>query len=112
MFVDAAPPAPPPPLTVEHPPTFTALSAAEVEALWEGEQELIVDSHDDADVHHDAVDDEDDDHDHEDLAIDDEESQSPDDDEASVDLGDWRAARRRIGMTRIPPGRRAKPQAA
>jgi hypothetical protein len=37
------------------------------------------------------------------------ETQSPDDDEASEHLGDWRAARARVGATRIPPRR---PQAA
>ena len=80
MFVDVAPPAP---------PTFTALSEAEVEALRDAEDEPVASRHDE-----------------------DEATQSPDDDESSVELGDWRAARQRVGRTRIPPGQRAKPQAA
>ena len=87
MFVDVEPPPPP---KIEHPPTFTVLSEAEVEALRDAEEDDVVPQHDE-----------------------DEESQSPGDDEASVELGDWRTARRRVGMTRIPPGQqRAKPHAA
>ena len=88
MFVDVEPPPQP---KVEHPPTFTVLSVAELEALRDAEEDYVVSQHDE-----------------------DEESQSPgDNDEASVELGDWRTARRRVGMTRIPPGQqRAKPQAA
>ena len=91
MFVDVAPPPPP---KVEHPPTFTALSEAELEALRDAEAEPVKTPEPVvAEVDEDA------------------ESQSPDDDEASVDLGDWRTARQRVALTRIPPGR-AKPQAA
>jgi hypothetical protein len=94
MFVDVAPPPP---------PTFTVLSEAEVDALrtfeQRSEQQSVVDLNDDDGVKQY--------NDH-----DDEETQSPDNDEASVDLGDWRTARKRVAMTRIPPGQRAKPQAA
>jgi hypothetical protein len=76
----------------EHPPTFTVLSEVEVEALID-EATAPVASNDEEDATEDAG-----------------ESQSPDDDEASVDLGDWRAARQRVGRTRIPPG--ARPRAA
>ena len=92
MFVDVAPPPPP---KVEHPPTFTALSQAELDALRDAEEELVK-------APEPVVA----------QVNEDEESQSPDDDEASVDLGDWRTARQRVAMTRIPPGQRAKPQAA
>ncbi|HEV2292918.1 MAG TPA: hypothetical protein VGR35_03630 [Tepidisphaeraceae bacterium] len=96
LFVDVIPPAPP---KVERPPTFTALSAAEVEALANDEQEQSpVDSHDDEGL--------------QEQYSDGEESQSPDDDEASIELGDWRAARQRVSRTRIAPSRSAKPQAA
>lgn len=100
-FVDVQPPPPP---TIEHPPTFTVLSAAEAEALQA--EEVAIEPEPQATI--------DDDHDHDDKDDEDEEaeSQSPDDDEASVELGDWRAARQRVGMTRIPPGRSAKPRAA
>ncbi len=92
MFVDVEPPPQP---KVEHPPTFTVLSEAELEALRDAEEDYLVSQH------------------VEDEEIQDEESQSPDDDEASVELGDWRTARRRVGLTRIPPGQqRAKPHAA
>jgi len=92
MFVDVEPPPAP---KVEHPPTFTALSEAEMEALRDAEEEPVT-------APEPVV-----------AEVDeDEESQSPDDDEASVDLGDWRKARQRVAMTRIPPGRRVKPQAA
>ncbi len=98
LFVDAAPPAP---AKVEHPPTFTALSAAEVEALGEDEPGRFIEPALKPEPVPEAE-----------ATMDEEESQSPDDDEASVELGDWRAARRRTGMKRIPPGRLAKPQAA
>jgi hypothetical protein len=92
MFVDVEPPPQP---KVAPPPTFTVLSEAELEALRDAEEDYLVSQHD------------------EDEQTQGEESQSPEDDEASIDLGDWRAARRRVGMTRIPPGQqRAKPQAA
>jgi hypothetical protein len=74
-----------------NPPTFTVLSEAEVEALCD---ETVADIEADADEDGDEE----------------AESQSPGDDEASVDLGDWRAARQRVSRMRIPPG--AKPQAA
>jgi hypothetical protein len=96
MFVDVHAPPPRPP-KVEHPPTFTALSQAELEALRDAADEPPPSRHDDDD---------------DDDEVDEAESQSPTDDEASVELGDWRAARQRVGMTRIPPGQRAKPQAA
>jgi hypothetical protein len=92
MFVDVAPngggcgiakPA------AMNPPTFTVLSEAEVDALCD---ETVADMED-----HETCDEE-------------AESQSPGDDEASVDLGDWRAARQRVSRMRIAPG--AKPQAA
>ncbi len=89
---------------VERPPTFTVLSAAEVEALEvDRVEETIAVA---ADSEATKLDHKVDDDDHE------VESQSPDDDEASVDLADFRTARRRVGMTRIPPARFAKPQAA
>jgi hypothetical protein len=93
MFVDVEPPPAP---KVEHPPTFTALSEAELEALRDAEAEEPVRAPEPAVAE----------------VNEDEESQSPADDEASIDLGDWRTARQRIAMTRIPPGRRAKPHAA
>lgn len=98
LFVDAAPSVPP---KVENPPTFTALSVAEVDALGEEASERAIEPapKPEAEPQHEAT-------------IDEQESQSPDDDEASVELGDWRAARRRAGMKRIPPRRLAKPQAA
>jgi hypothetical protein len=87
MFVDVEPPPQP---KIEHPPTFTVLSEAELDALRDAEEDYLVSQHDE-----------------------DDESQAPDDEEASIDLGDWRTARRRVGMTRVPPGQqRAKPQAA
>lgn len=79
MFVDVAPQGE----TVERPPTFLALSEAEIAALREGEAEGL-----------------------------DDDAPADTDDEANepaVDLGDWRAARQRVGVTRVPP---AKPQAA
>ncbi|MGB7157042.1 MAG: hypothetical protein WBD40_03180 [Tepidisphaeraceae bacterium] len=82
----------------QRPPTFTALSEAEVEALREGERDEV-DVFGDAD---DAIAEEA-------LATDEEESQSPDDDESTVELGDWRTARARVSATRIPP--RARPRA-
>jgi hypothetical protein len=72
------------------PPTFIVLSEAEVEALGKADEEPRVDPIDDSGVEEET------------------ESQSPDDDEASVDLGDWRAARQRVGRTRIPPGARTR----
>src|SRR5215207_943387 len=57
----------------EHPPTFTVLSAAETEALCGG-SEARDESLDEGDEAEDE----------------DAETQSPDDDEASADLGDWR----------------------
>jgi len=101
MFVDVAPngggcgivkPA------AVNPPTFTVLSEAEVDALCD-ETVANIEAADTVEAHDDA-----DDRDEE------EESQSPANDEASVDLGDWRAARQRVSRTRIPP--RARPQAA
>jgi hypothetical protein len=86
MFVDVEP------VKVVPPPTFTILSAAEVEALRATEVEQFIEP---APEPAPAPAPE--------ATIDEEESQSPDDDEASVDLGDWRAARRRTGMKRIPP---------
>ena len=87
MFLDVEPPPQP---KVERPPTFTVLSEAELDALRDAEEDYVVSQHDE-----------------------DEESQLPGDDEASVELGDWRTARKRVGMTRIPPGQqRTKPQAA
>ena len=78
------------------PPTFTVLSEAEVQAL--GEADADEDSDEEPliePIEH--------------LSIEDEpESRSPDDDEASVELGDWRAVRQRVGRTRIPPSSRAQ----
>jgi hypothetical protein len=74
------------------PPTFIVLSEAEVEALGKADEEPRVDPIDDSAVEEET------------------ESQSPDDDEASTDLGDWRAVRQRVGRSRIPP--RARAQAA
>ena len=34
-----------------------------------------------------------------------EDERGPEDDTASVELGDWRAARKKIGRTRVPPRR-------
>jgi hypothetical protein len=101
MFVDVAPhgggcgivkPA------AMNPPTFTALSEAEIDALCD-ETVADIEAAETVEAHADVED-----------RNEEEESQSPADDEASVDLGDWRAARQRVGRTRIPP--RAKPQAA
>lgn len=88
MFIDVVPPPP---------PTFTVLSESELEALRENEprDDAPRSIEPDAEVgpsHHDDEADE---------------TQSPDDDEASVELGDWRATRQRVARTRIPPGRAA-----
>ena len=101
MFVDVAPngggcgivkPA------AMNPPTFTVLSEAEVDALCD-ETVADIEAADTFEAQNDAED-----------GDAEEESQSPANDEASVDLGDWRAARQRVSRTRIPP--RARPKAA
>jgi len=67
------------------PPIMAALSAAEVEALRAGEAAMNEATDDGA-----------------------KETQSPDDDEASLELEDWRAARARVAMTRTPPHTRSE----
>ena len=79
-------------------PTFTVLSEAEVDALCD-ETVADIEAADTFEAQNDAED-----------GDAEEESQSPANDEASVDLGDWRAARQRVSRTRIPP--RARPKAA
>ncbi len=78
----------------ERPPTFTALSEAEVDALAADECDEVIEAADKL---------------RDEIRV---ESQSPDNDEASVDLGDWRAARARVGVTRIPPRRQVTLRAA
>jgi hypothetical protein len=89
MFVDVAPPPP---------PTFTVLSEAEVDAL----ADEVIEHLRERDAFEEAQ-----------APEPESETQSPDDDEASEELGDWRAARLRVSRTRTPPGgRRAAPRAA
>ena len=75
------------------PPTFTVLSEAEVEALGEADADADADE----EPRIEPI---------EEMSIEEEpESQSPDNDEAFVELDDWRAVRQRVGRTRIPPSR-------
>ena len=82
------------------PPTFTVLSEAEVQALGEADADDTSDEEPLIEPLIEPI---------EEQSIEDApESQSPEDDEASVELGDWRTVRQRVGRTRIPPSSRAR----
>ncbi len=95
VFVQVAPSAP----KIEHPPTFTALSEAELDALRDEADDKANGEEASQPIEPEPI------APQAEAPIEEEESQSPDDDEASTDLGDWRSARRRAGMKRVPPPR-------